>query len=69
MKKIGNTFRVLIDSKEGEFFVGRTEYDSPEVDNEVLIPADNHKLSEGSFYDVEIFDALEFDLYGRLKNK
>ncbi|MCV9387679.1 30S ribosomal protein S12 methylthiotransferase RimO [Reichenbachiella ulvae] len=64
-KKIGKTFKTLIDRKDGEFFVGRTEYDSPEVDNEVLIQADDHYLRIGDFVNVEITDAEPFDLYGR----
>lgn len=62
--KIGKTFKTLIDRKDGEFFVGRTEYDSPEVDNEVLIRAEDHYLRIGDFVDVNITDAEPFDLYG-----
>jgi ribosomal protein S12 methylthiotransferase len=63
--KIGSTLRVIIDSKEGAFFIARSEFDSPEVDNEVLIPVENNDLKIGNFYDVKVFDALEFDLYAR----
>ena len=63
-EKIGRTFRVLIDRKEGEYFIGRTESDSPEVDNEVLIPARTNYARIGDFVEVEITDATEFDLYG-----
>ncbi len=63
--KIGQTFKVLFDRKEGEFFVGRTEFDSPEVDNEVLLPADQY-VRIGDFAEVKIVDAEEFDLYGEL---
>jgi len=63
--KIGQTFKVLFDRKEGEFFVGRTEFDSPEVDNEVLLPADQY-VRIGDFAQVKIVDAEEFDLYGEL---
>ncbi len=62
-ERIGKTFRILIDRKEEDYFVGRTQYDSPEVDNEVLIPVDN-KLTPGEFYRVKITAAEEFDLYG-----
>ena len=62
--KIGKTFKVLFDRKEGGYFVGRTEYDSPEVDNEVLVDANEHYVRIGDFAQVEIFDAEEFDLYG-----
>src|SRR5690606_17557095 len=65
-KKIGKEFKVLIDRKEGNYFVGRTEFDSPDVDNEVLIPAENVYLSPGEFVQVVIERAEEFDLYGKL---
>ena len=65
-QKIGRTFKVLIDRKEGEYFIGRTEYDSPEVDNEVLIKADKNYLTIGDFAKVKIDDAEEYDLYGAL---
>jgi ribosomal protein S12 methylthiotransferase len=61
--RVGKTYKVLIDRKEGDFFVGRTEFDSPEVDQEVLIPADNN-LKAGSFYNILITDSADFDLYG-----
>ena len=63
-EKIGKTFRCIIDRKEGNHFVGRTEFDSPDVDNEVLIDATKFYLKTGEFVDVEIYDATEFDLYG-----
>ena len=63
-KKIGKTFRVLIDRKEGNYYIGRTEFDSPDVDNEVLIKAESGYLRTGDFYHVNIIDATEFDLYG-----
>ena len=61
-EKVGQKLRVIIDRKEGDWYVGRTEFCSPEVDPEVLIPADE-RLSIGRFYDVRITDAEEFDLY------
>lgn len=64
-QKIGATFRVLIDRLENGFYVGRTQYDSPEVDNEVLIPED-HRITPGEFYQVLITGAQEFDLFGEL---
>ena len=67
-KKIGKTFKVLIDRKEGEYYVGRTEFDSPEVDNEVLISIEE-KIKIGNFYQVKITDAVEFDLYGEIVEK
>lgn len=63
---IGKSLKVLIDRKEGEYFIGRTEFDSPEVDNEVLIPAKETYLSIGNFYEIKIVDATEFDLYGEI---
>ena len=65
-RKIGKEFRVVIDRKEGEYYVGRTEYDSPDVDNEVLIPAQAGYLRQGDFYTVRITDAEDFDLYAEL---
>lgn len=65
-EKIGQTFRVLFDRKEGGYFVGRTEGDSPEVDNEVLVPADTYFVRVGDFAQVRITDAAEFDLFGEV---
>ncbi|MCR4583448.1 MAG: 30S ribosomal protein S12 methylthiotransferase RimO [Prevotella sp.] len=62
--KVGQTMRVIIDRQEGDYYVGRTEYCSPEVDPEVLIPADERSLAIGQFYDVRMTDAEAFDLYG-----
>jgi ribosomal protein S12 methylthiotransferase len=63
IKLIGQVLKVIIDRREGEFFIGRTEFDSPEVDQEVLIPAE-HKLLTGHFYQIRITQSTEFDLYG-----
>lgn len=63
-KKVGNTYNVLIDRKEGDYFVGRTEFDSPEVDNEVLIEAKDKYLRTGDFVQAKITSAEAFDLYG-----
>lgn len=60
---VGRTFKVIIDRSEGEFFIGRTEFDSPEVDQEVLIPVE-HNLITGNFYNVKITKTGDFDLYG-----
>jgi ribosomal protein S12 methylthiotransferase len=62
-QKVGKTFKVIIDGVEGNHYIGRTEYDSPEVDTEVLIPLGN-KLKIGEFYNVVVNNATEFDLYG-----
>ncbi len=63
-KKLGHEYKVLIDRIEGDFFVGRTEFDSPEVDNEVLIDYDGCDLVIGEFYQVNIKSVDSFDLYG-----
>jgi ribosomal protein S12 methylthiotransferase len=63
-EKIGRTFRCMIDRMEGGYYVGRTEYDSPDVDNEVLVDASAHYLRLGEFADVRITGAADFDLYG-----
>ena len=55
--------RVIIDRREGDYYIGRTEFCSPEVDPEVLIPADEQTLTIGDFYNVRITDSEEFDLY------
>ncbi|MCR4837063.1 MAG: 30S ribosomal protein S12 methylthiotransferase RimO [Bacteroidaceae bacterium] len=65
--KVGQTLKVIIDRKEGEYYVGRTEFDSPEVDPEVLIPVSAGRLRRGCFYQVTITDADDFDLYGKVK--
>lgn len=62
--KVGKILKVLIDRKEGDYFVGRTEADSPEVDNEVLIDGTSDYLRQGHFYNIEITSAGEFDLFG-----
>ena len=63
-QKVGKEFKVLIDRKEGNYFIGRTEFDSPEVDNEVLVDAREHFLRIGDFTQIRINNAEEFDLYG-----
>lgn len=62
--KVGKVFKVIIDRKEGDYYVGRTEFSSPEVDPEVLIPVSEKNLRTGNFYNVKITDSEEFDLYG-----
>lgn len=64
--KIGQTLKVLFDRKEGNYFVGRTEYDSPEVDNEVLVDANKYYVRIGDFAMVKITDAAEYDLFGEV---
>ncbi|MCF6130006.1 30S ribosomal protein S12 methylthiotransferase RimO [Flavobacterium sp. AS60] len=63
-EKVGQTFKCIIDRKEGQYFIGRTEFDSPDVDNEVLIDASKFYVKTGEFVNVKIIDATEFDLYG-----
>ena len=67
-EKIGQTLKVIIDRQEGDYYVGRTEFCSPEVDPEVLIPVEERRLTIGAFYDVQITDSEEFDLYGTTIN-
>ena len=67
-QKIGQEFKVVIDRKEGNYFVGRTEFDSPDVDNEVLIDATKTYLKTGEFASIKIIEAEDFDLYGEVVN-
>ena len=67
-EKIGQILKVIIDRQEGDYYVGRTEFCSPEVDPEVLIPVAERRLKIGAFYDVQITDSEEFDLYGTTIN-
>ena len=65
-QKVGMTMPVIIDRKEGEYYIGRTEFCSPEVDPEVLIPSEDDTIKIGDFYDVKFYDSDEFDLYGKI---
>ena len=65
-KRIGQKMRVIIDRKEGVFYIGRSEYDSPEVDQELIINSQGRRLLRGRFYDVMITDAEDYDLYADL---
>ena len=65
-EKVGKIFKVVIDRKEGDYYVGRTEYCSPEVDPEVLIPVGKKVLCVGNFYSVRITESDEFDLFGEV---
>lgn len=67
-KKVGQTCKIIIDRQEGDWFIGRTEQDSPEVDCEILIPASSNTLAIGHFYDATITRAEEFDLYAEIKH-
>ncbi len=68
-RRIGRTERVIIDSRQGEYYVGRSQYDSPEVDEEILIPAAERRLLRGHFYTVRITAADDYDLYGTVVGK
>ena len=65
-RRIGQTMRVIVDRKEGEFYIGRSEYDSPEVDQELIIDSRGKRLLRGHFYTVNITDAEDYDLYATL---
>ena len=62
-RRIGNVERVIVDSREGDYYVARSQYDSPEVDDEILIDASERRLRRGQFYTVRITDAEDYDLY------
>ena len=64
LRRVGRTGRVIIDSRQGDYYVGRSQYDSPEVDQEILIPAAGRRMLRGHFYPVRIVSAAEYDLYG-----
>lgn len=64
--KIGKLFKVIVDGREGKYFTGRTEYDSPEIDNEVIITNTDKKIKTGEFYQVKITDAETYDLFGEV---
>ena len=66
-EKIGKSFRTIIDRIEGDYYIGRTEFDSPDVDTEVLIHTSERDLRIGEFYNVRITDATEFDLMGTIE--
>lgn len=65
-RRVGRTERVIIDSRQGDYYVGRTQYDSPDVDQEILIPVADKRLLRGHFYQVQIETAEDYDLYGRI---
>ncbi len=68
-RRVGRTEWVVIDSRQGDFYVGRTQYDSPEVDQEILIPVGGKRLLRGHFYDVTVTSAADYDLYGEVSTK
>ena len=65
-KRIGQKMRVIIDRKEGDFYIGRSEYDSPEVDQEIIVESFGKRLYRGRFYDVVVTDAEDYDLYAEI---
>ena len=69
LRRVGRTERVLIDSRQGDYYVGRTQYVSPEVDQEILIPAAERRLLRGHFYEIRIDGAADYDLYGKAVGK
>ena len=69
LRRVGRTERVLIDSRQGDYYVGRTQYDSPEVDQEILIPAAERRLLRGHFYEIRIDGAADYVLYGKAVGK
>lgn len=68
-RRVGRTERVIIDSRQGDFYVGRTQYDSPEVDQEILIPIGGRRLLRGHFYEAEVTSTADYDLYGEVRTK
>jgi len=66
-KLIGNELKILVESLEGDFYVGRSYRDAPEVDGEVLIPSNGNRIIPGNFYIAEVYDSDEYDLFARLK--
>ena len=68
-RRVGRTEQVIIDSRQGDFYVGRTQYDSPEVDQEILIPVGGRRLLRGHFYEAEVTSAADYDLYGEVRTK
>ena len=67
--KVGQCLKVIIDRLEGDYYIGRTEFDSPEVDPEVLVKRSERELKIGQFYQVEVVNADDFDLYAKILNK
>jgi ribosomal protein S12 methylthiotransferase len=63
---VGRRMRVIVDRKEGDFYIGRSEYDSPEVDQELIIDSGGKRLYRGRFYEVEVTDCEDYDLYARI---
>jgi len=68
-QKVGNIYSCVFDRKEGDYYIGRTQYDSPDVDNEVLVDAEKHYINIGKFIDIKITEATDFDLIGEPINK
>ena len=68
-RRVGRTERIIVDSRQGDYYIGRSQYDSPEVDQEILIPAASRRLLRGRFYDVRITAAADYDLYAEVLDK
>lgn len=69
LRRVGRTERVVVDARQGDYYVCRTQYDSPEVDQELLIPVGGRRLRRGCFYEARITAAEEYDLYGELTER
>ena len=69
LRRVGRTERVVVDARQGDYYVCRTQYDSPEVDQEILIPAAERRLLRGHFYEIRIDGAADYDLYGKAVRK
>ena len=65
-KRVGTVERVIIDRRQGDYYIGRSQYDSPEVDGEILISAQDKRLLRGRFYTVRITEADDYDLYAEI---
>ena len=68
-RRVGRTERIIVDSRQGDYYIGRSQYDSPEVDQEILIPAASRRLLRGRFYDVRITAAADYALYAEVLDK
>ncbi len=68
-EKVGKVFKCIFDREEGGYYIGRTQYDSPDVDNEVLVASDQHFINLGHFIEVKITEATDFDLMGELVDR
>lgn len=68
-RRVGSVQRVIVDSRQGEYYIARSQYDSPDVDQEIMIDASTRQLRRGHFYNVRITEAEQYDLYAELTAK